>query len=186
MVGLGRVLEDPRGRTDGTLGPVSTLVNEECYGPVSASNQQGQLLVSYIKYGANFRSRRVASRLIGAAIGGGGDAGSSGAAGSAGAAGSSMNNGGAASGSTNSGGAIGTAGSGTAGSVTAGTTGSGASGGGAPQPPVVITCSLHNVGDGRESSSAGVGFGLLFAAVAGVFARRRRRADASTRSTLSN
>ena len=188
--------------SDGTLGPVSTLVNEECYGPVSASNQQGQLLVSYIKYGANFRSRRVASRLIGA-IGGGGSAGSGGgssagsgggsSAGSSGsgnsgngAAGGPANSGGAAGGSTNGGGAIGTAGSGTAGTLTAGTTGSAAAGAVEPQPPV-MTCSLGHVGDGPGSSGATVGFGFLIAGVAGAFARRRRRASAERlRSTAPN
>jgi len=189
---------------DGTLGPVTTLVSEESYGPVSASNAQGQVLVSYIKYGEGFRSRRIASRLIGAVVdGGGGSAGSGGTAGAssgnpgdtggAGSAGASSGDpgsagassataGGAASSTAGSGGAIGTAGSGTAGSGTAGrgtagTTGSagsshGSSGGN--QPPIIIKCSVTQVGNRGASSSATLALGSLLLAVAGAFARRRR------------
>ncbi|HEY0464518.1 MAG TPA: hypothetical protein VGC79_09930, partial [Polyangiaceae bacterium] len=71
--------------SDGTLGPITPLVNEESYGPVSASNQHGQLLVSYIKYGENAGNRRIASRLIGSMVSGGSGA----AGGSAGGAGGS-------------------------------------------------------------------------------------------------
>jgi hypothetical protein len=160
--------------SDGTLGPISTLVNEACYAPVSASNKQGQLLVSYTKYDGTFRSRRIVSRLIGAptSTGGGGSAGSSGSAGSGGASGGAMS----------SGGAIGTAGSGTAGAATAGTTGGNPpGGGGGSQPPLIITCSVSNVGHGQAPSGAAVGFGSLLACLAGAFARRRRsvRAGAS-------
>lgn len=157
--------------SDGTLGPVSTLVNEECYGPVSASNAQGQLLLSYSKYGANFRSRRIASRLIGAATGGNGGGGAGGAAG----------NGGAAGGPVGNGGAIGTAGGGTAGSVSggaAGSTGGSATGGGSSsQPPIIIKCSVTQVGAGRASSNAALGLSSLLVAIASIWSRRRRRQD---------
>jgi hypothetical protein len=74
--------------TDGTLGPVTTLVDEG-YGPVTASNGQGQVLLSYIRYTNNFWSRRITSRVLGAVVeGGGGSGGSAGNAGAAGSAGS--------------------------------------------------------------------------------------------------
>jgi hypothetical protein len=166
---------------DGTLGPITTLVDEPCYGPVSASNQQGQLLVSYIKYSANYRSRRIASRLIGTvagSAGSGGSAGGVGSSGSVGGAGSSgsVGSSGASGSSTGSGGAIGTAGSGTPG----GTAGSSVpGGGGGSQPPVIFKCSLTNAGNQQASGSAAVSFGFLLAGLASVFARRRRRASAT-------
>lgn len=153
---------------DGTLGPVTALVSEESYGPVSASNAQGQVLVSYIKYGEGFRSRRIASRLIGAvAEGGGGSGGSSGAAGSAGSAGGPAGSAGTASG---------TAGSGSAGTPGSAGTGTGNGTGGSNPLPVIIKCSVTHAGDKGTSSSAPIALGSLLVAVAGVFARRRRRA----------
>jgi len=165
---------------DGTLGAVSTLVDEPSYAPVLASNKQGQLLVSYTKYSANFQSRRVVSRLIGAPVlsGGAGGAGGAGAGSAAGAAGNGTASGGTASGGTagtpsaGSGGASGgTPGSGVGGRSGGGTPG----GGGATQPPVIIKCSVSNAGEGRASNSAAFGFGSLLAAVASVFARSRGR-----------
>ena len=164
--------------TDGTLGPVSTLVNEEAYAPVSDSNGQGQVLVSYTKYGESFRSRRIVSRLIGSVVdGGGGSGGSGGSAGATGGAVGSAGAAGTASGVSGSGGVAGTPGSGTAGSGTAGTTtGSAGSGtGGGNQPPVVINCSITQVGERGTEHGAMFGVGSLLAAVASAFARRRRR-----------
>ena len=164
--------------TDGTLGPVTALVDEESYGPVSASNEQGQVLVSYIKYSSNFRSRRIASRLLGAVVEGGG--GSGGSSGSAGAAGGPIGNAGASGGPAGGSGGSGTAGSGTAGSGTAGSGTAGKSGtagsgsGGGNQPPIVINCSITRAGD--RSSSATLALGSVLIAIACVFARRRRRA----------
>lgn len=59
----------------GALGPVQTLVSEDTSGPVLASNGQGQMLLSYIKWIANSNSRRIYSRLLTP----GGDNGSAGA-----------------------------------------------------------------------------------------------------------
>lgn len=167
--------------TDGTLGPVTSLVSEEAYGPVSASNADGQVLVSYIKYSSNFRSRRIASRLIGAVVEGGG--GSAGAAGSAGAGGGPLGSGTAGGGSTTGGaagsaGAIGSGGSGAAGNGTAGKPGNGGSGnasGGGSQPPIVINCSITQAGERGASSTVFVLGTLLM--VAGAFVRRRRHVN---------
>lgn len=165
-------LEGRNVATDGTLGPVTTLVAEESYGPVSASNEQGQVLVSYIKYSSNFRSRRIASRLLGAvAEGGGGSGGSAGSAGAGGGPIGSAGTSGSPAGGSGAGGS-GAAGSGTAGS---GTAGSGTAGsGGGNQPPIVINCSITHAGD--RSSSATLALGSVLLAIAGVFARRKRRA----------
>ena len=164
--------------SDGTLGPVSTLVAEECYGPVSASNAQGQLLVSYIKYNDNFRSRRIVSRLIGPAIGGGaaGNGGSGGAAGSP-TAGAPAATGGAAGGAVASGGAMAIAGTGTAGGSTMGSSGAGGNG-----APIVINCSVSRVGERPSSSDTAVALGSLLAAIASVWSRRKRRVTRSRAS----
>ena len=51
--------------TDGALGPRSILVQQECFAPVLSSDGQGQLLLSYSKYGEQSQTRRVFSRLVG-------------------------------------------------------------------------------------------------------------------------
>lgn len=50
--------------TSGTLGPVQTLVSDDTSGPVLASNGQGQMLLTYIKWIANSNSRRIYSRML--------------------------------------------------------------------------------------------------------------------------
>ena len=154
---------------DGTLGPVTALVDEECYGPVSASNQQGQVLVSYIKYGESSRTRRIASRLIGAMVADGG-AGAAGSSGAVGAAGGTATSG--AAGSNGSAAGSGGTGSGTAGSATGGSAGSAGGGG---QAPIVINCSVSQLAARRQSGDTAVGLGWALAALAAVFARRKQR-----------
>ncbi|MEI9936149.1 MAG: hypothetical protein WDO69_02885 [Pseudomonadota bacterium] len=131
--------------------------------------------MSYIKYGANSQSRRIASRLIGAAAGAGGS-GSGGSSGSGGASGASMSSGGSNGGSISSGGSYGgsVSSSGAIGTAGSGTTCGNTTGGGSGQPPIAIKCSVTNVREGRATSGAGSGFASLLA-IAGLFARRRRR-----------
>ena len=182
--------------SNGTLGPVTPLVNEECFGPVSASDQHGQLLVSYVKSGQAPVSRRVVSRLVGANYGGasgsgdrggsssggadadaGSDAGSDAGAGHIddGGSGALGTAGGGALG-TASGGALGTAGGGNASGGKGDATGesSGNAGVGSKQA-ATAHCSLNRVGAGQGSRSTAIGYGGLLAALAGVWARRRRR-----------
>lgn len=70
--------------TAGVLGPVQTLVSDDTSGPVLASDGQGQMLLSYLKWIANSNSRRIYSRIL-TPSGGNGSAG----AGNAGAGGQS-------------------------------------------------------------------------------------------------
>jgi len=181
--------------SNGTLGPVSTLVSEEVYAPVLTSGGQGQLLLSYAKLAGERRSYRVISRLVGRGAdippgGAGGSSGggqaSGGVAGGGTASGgtTTTGSGGATTGGMTSGASGGVAGSSTANGGTT-TTGSGgatsggatsggsaqAGAGGSTQPPV--SCSVQHVGARGSASGFGTAFGLALAAAA----IRRRRAN---------
>ena len=162
--------------SDGALGPVTTLVDEECFGPVSASNQRGQLLVSYVKYDETSRSRRIVSRVVGDRGAGGAGSGESGSS-SAGSA-----SGGAGPIGDGSGGVLSTAGRGTASGTAGRGTASGANGNadgsagvGGNQTPAVSHCSVAHAGGEPSSNSAAIGLGSLLAVLGGVLSRRRRR-----------
>jgi hypothetical protein len=183
---------------DGTLGAVSTLVAEESYAPVLATDGHGQLLLSYAKLAGDRQSTRVVSRIVGqgagTSTGGGAGAGSGGGAGAGSAGMTSMGAGGTSAAGSGTGGttptgAAGTsaAGAGTGGiSTSGGTSGSGgalsgsagrggaagrnAGGGSGPAGPL---CSLSSGGRERRSPGYAALFGLAWALVA---TRRRRRA----------
>jgi len=175
--------------TDGALGPQSIWVEQECFAPVLSSDGQGQLLLSYTKYGEQSQTRRVFSRLVGrgAANPGGGVGGAAGTGGEAGtddgsggdSAGTSGTGAGAAGGSSSAGSS--SAGASSSGSSSGGSTSTGASStnagasGSASNPPPRAQCSLY--APGASNSPRGfIGLGLgLFAA---VLLRRRRRISA--------
>lgn len=166
--------------SDGTLGPVTTLVNEECFGPVSASDQQGQLLVSYVKYGEAPVSRHVASRLVGANYGGASGSGDRGGSSSGRAGADDSGSAGADAGAgpidDSGSGALGTAGGENASGGKGDATGNsgGNAGVGSNRAQAAAHCSLNRVGAGQGSRSAAIGDGALLAALAGVWSRRRR------------
>jgi hypothetical protein len=153
--------------TDGALGPVSIWVEQECFAPVLSSDGQGQLLLSYTKYGEQSQTRRVFSRLVGRGAvssdgGAGGAAGAGGGGASAGSSGTGIGGtGGSSSGGSSSAGSTSTGGS----SSNAGASGSGSS------PPPSPRCSLNVPGASNgHRGFIGVGLGLFAAALL----RRRR------------
>ncbi|MDF3067023.1 MAG: exported protein with glycine-rich C-terminal domain [Polyangiaceae bacterium] len=168
------LLEARRIGADGTLGAVATWVNEECFAPVLSSDGQGQLLLSYSKYGEQSQTRRVFSRLVngGATEPQPGTGGSSGAAGNGNQAGSGGNLGGQSSGGSSAAGSPSTGGS----SSSAGASGSGS--GPTPSPQ----CSLSAPGSSNVPSRLGLAFVVLAAALlrrksSAHLERGRARAD---------
>lgn len=159
--------------TDGALGPLSIWVDEECFAPVLSSDGQGQLLLSYTKYGEQSQTRRVFSRLVGRGAdpdpGTGGTSGAGGAGNESGSGGASAGNsamGGAGSGGQNAGGAS-SAGSPAGGSSSS--SGASGSGSGPPSP----RCTLNALSpSSAPSGGMALGFGLL---VAVLRLRSRRR-----------
>ena len=161
--------------TDGALGPLSIWVDQECFAPVLSSDGQGQLLLSYTKYGEQSQTRRVFSRLVGrGALNP--DGGVGGAAGAGGGAGTGAGSGGASAGSSGTG-IGGTGGSSSGGSSSGGSTSTGGSSsnagasGSGSNPPPLPQCSLNASGASKGPRGfIGLGLGLFAAALL----RRRR------------
>jgi len=176
--------------TDGTLGPVSTWVNEECFAPVLSSDGQGQLLLSYTKYLEQSQTRRVFSRIVGRGAGdpGPGTGGTAGAAGTSGTVGGSATTGGvggtssagtSAGGTTSAGtstGGTSSAGTSTGGSTSGGSSANGGSAGGGPKPGP--RCSVNAPGAGETSGGV---VGLALGLFASALLRRKRTVRVATR-----
>ncbi|RYZ07385.1 MAG: hypothetical protein EOO73_12075 [Myxococcales bacterium] len=162
---------------DGSLGPVSTWVNEGCFAPVLSSDGQGQLLLSYAKYGEQSQTRRVFSRLVGRGAsdpdpgaGGAAGAGNEGGSGGAGAGSGGTGTSGAGAGQGPGGGGAGGTTSAGGSSSTAGTSGSGSG------PGPLPGCTLKSTRENDATSGAvGAALGLLAAALL----RRRRKLASS-------
>lgn len=162
----------------GVLGPAQTLTTDDTSGVMLASNGQGQMLVSYIKWQENSYTRRIYSRVLspeGAASGGTSGAGGQGSGGA-----TSPTTGGGGTGATGpstSGGSGGISGSsGWAGNATGGTgaSSSGAAGGGTSGGSGLgellgqLGCSVGNRG------APSTGWSWLVAGAVSVMALRRR------------
>ena len=163
--------------TDGALGPVSIWVEQECFAPVLSSDGQGQLLLSYTKYGEQWQTRRVFSRLVGRdAVNPNGGMGMGGAAGAGGGASAGNGSGGGSAGSLGTG-AAGTGGSSSGGSTSGGSTSTGGSSsnagtsGSTSTPLPLPQCSVNAPGASNGARGfIGLGVGLF----AAVLLRRRR------------
>lgn len=153
---------------DGALGPLSSWVDEECFSPVLSSDGEGQLLLSYTKYGEQSQTRRVFSRLVGrGAAGSDGGAGAGGEGAAGGEGGGSAGTGAVGTGAQSSGG------SSSAGSSVGGATPGGGSSGSSsgPGPLPLPRCALSV--PGASGSNRGL-IGLGFSVFAAALLRRRR------------